>query len=50
MWVTSRQINDGYDFFLTSAPAEEDDDHLHRIPRLDEGFPSYEPGGLHKLL
>ena len=44
MWVTSRQINNGYDFLHTSAPAEEDDDPLHRIPRLDEGFRSYEPG------
>ena len=44
MWITSRQINNGYDFLPTSAPAEEDDDHLHRILRLDEGFQSYDPG------
>ena len=44
MWVSSRQINNAYDFLPTLAPAEEDDDPLHRIPRLDEGFQSYEPG------
>ena len=33
-----------YDFLPRSAPAEEDDDPLHRIPRLDEGFRPYEPG------
>ena len=44
MWITIRQINNGYDVLPTSAPAEEDDDHLNRIPRLDEGFQSYDPG------
>ena len=44
MWVTSRQINNGYDFLPTSAPAEVDDDPLHRIPRFDEDFRPYEPG------
>ena len=44
MCVTIRQINNGYEFLPTSAPAEVDGDPLHRISRLDEGFRSYEPG------